>query len=127
MIYVADDPGVSAGMAEQDSRGFAIMSDLPMLEPASGDEAYTLVQTAFELSEQTGTPVFIRLVTANGQFFGAGGGPTTTMPGLSLGEPVLIHDIDRFTKAGAAICMAQHRDLIARLEQRRRDGSPSTG
>jgi indolepyruvate ferredoxin oxidoreductase alpha subunit len=29
---------------------------------------------------------------------------------------VLTHDIDRFTKAGAAICMGQHRDLLARLE-----------
>ena len=35
VIYVADDPGVSAGMAEQDSRGFALMSDLPMLDPVS--------------------------------------------------------------------------------------------
>jgi len=64
VVYVADDPGVSAGMAEQDSRGFAMMSDLPMLEPASVAEAYRLVQVAFELSERVGTPVFVRLVTA---------------------------------------------------------------
>ena len=51
VFYVADDPGVSAGMAEQDSRGFALMSHLPMLEPATPAEAYELVQTAFELSE----------------------------------------------------------------------------
>src|SRR5512143_3515493 len=44
VVYVADDPGVSAGMAEQDSRGFALMSDLPMLEPASVDEIYRLTQ-----------------------------------------------------------------------------------
>jgi indolepyruvate ferredoxin oxidoreductase alpha subunit len=29
---------------------------------------------------------------------------------------VLTHDINRFTKAGAEICLGQHRDLIARLE-----------
>ncbi|RLE35093.1 hypothetical protein DRJ24_03025, partial [Candidatus Acetothermia bacterium] len=28
VVYVADDPGASAGMAEQDTRGFAIISDL---------------------------------------------------------------------------------------------------
>lgn len=67
VIYVADDPGVSAGMAEQDSRGFARMSDLPMLEPASVAEAYRLVQVAFELSERAGTPVFVRLVTGIAQ------------------------------------------------------------
>ena len=64
VIYVADDPGVSAGMAEQDSRGFALMSDLPMLEPASVAETYRLIQVAFDLSERTGSPVFVRLVTS---------------------------------------------------------------
>ena len=64
VIYVADDPGVSAGMCEQDSRGFALMADLPMLEPSSVDETYHITQFAFELSEKTKTPVFIRLTTA---------------------------------------------------------------
>ena len=62
VIYVADDSGVSAGMCEQDSRLYAAMFDLPMLEPASVAETYKLVQVAFDLSEQTGSPVFVRLV-----------------------------------------------------------------
>lgn len=115
VIYVADDPGVSAGMAEQDSRGFALMSDLPMLEPASVAETYRSVQVAFELSERTGTPVFIRLVTAI----------ANSHAPVEVEEPVpppereviLGRDITRYTKAGAAISMAQHRDLIARLER----------
>jgi indolepyruvate ferredoxin oxidoreductase alpha subunit len=122
VIYVADDPGVSAGMAEQDSRGFALMSDLPMLDPSSVQDAYHLTRMAFDLSEATGTPVFIRLVTAN-----AGSRavieidddprPDGVPPAR---EPVLLREINRFTKAGAAICMAQHRDLIARLERAER-------
>ena len=40
VIYVADDPGANAGMVEQDSRGFALMSDLPMLDPVSVQDAY---------------------------------------------------------------------------------------
>jgi len=115
VIYVADDPGVSAGMAEQDSRGFALMSDLPMLEPASVAETYKLVQDAFELSEETGSPVFLRLVTAIAQSKAA----------VPVEEPVppperevkLVRDIIKFTKAGAAICQRQHQDLIARLEK----------
>jgi len=115
VIYVADDPGVSAGMAEQDSRGFARMSDLPMLEPAAVAEAYQLVQVAFELSERVGTPVFVRLVTGIAQSRAA----------VKVEEPVphpereakLVRDITRFTKAGSAICKRQHRDLIARLER----------
>ncbi len=115
VIYVADDPGVNAGMAEQDSRGFALMADLPMFEPSSPVETYRLIQDAFELSEQVGTPVFIRLVTAVAN-------SKTVVDVEEYGPPPqrdaqLIRDINRFTKAGAAICMAQHRDLIVRLEQ----------
>ena len=48
VVFVADDPGVSAGMCEQDSRGFALMSDLPILEPATVAEAYEIMPFAFD-------------------------------------------------------------------------------
>ncbi len=115
VIYVADDPGVSAGMAEQDSRGFALMSDLPMLEPSSAAEAYRLVQAAFEISEQTGTPVFVRSVTAIAQSKAVVQVEEPIPPAER--EPVLLRDIAKFTKAGSAICKQQHHDLIARLEK----------
>jgi indolepyruvate ferredoxin oxidoreductase alpha subunit len=115
VIYVADDSGVSAGMCEQDSRGYAIMFDLPMLEPASVAETYRLIQVAFDLSEQTGSPVFLRLVTTIANAHAA----------VEIEEPlpsaerevILERDITKYTKAGAVICMNQHRDVIARLEK----------
>jgi indolepyruvate ferredoxin oxidoreductase, alpha subunit len=116
VIYVADDPGVSAGMAEQDSRGFALMSDLPMLEPASPAEAYRLTKTAFEISERAGTPVFVRLVTSVASS-SAAVDVDDSYAGPPERKPVLLHDINRFTKAGSIICMNQHRDLITRLEK----------
>lgn len=115
VVYVADDPGVSAGMCEQDSRGFALMSDMPMLEPASVEETYRVSQAAFELSQRTGTPVFIRLVTALANSHAAI--EIEELEPLPEQEPLLEKDIGRYTKAGAAICMAQHRDLIDRLER----------
>ncbi|HHN93353.1 MAG TPA: hypothetical protein ENK17_01165, partial [Anaerolineae bacterium] len=115
VIYVADDPGVSAGMAEQDTRGYALMSDLPLLEPSSVAEAYRLIQTAFELSERVGTPVFFRLVTALSQ--SKSPVEVAPPPPPPEREPRLVRDITRFTKAGAAICQQQHRDLLARLER----------
>jgi indolepyruvate ferredoxin oxidoreductase alpha subunit len=117
VIYVADDPGVSAGMAEQDSRGFALMSDLPMLDPASVQDAYHLTRMAFELSEAVGTPVLVRLVTANSGSLAVVEIDDDPRPGgvPPAREPQLLRDINRFTKAGSAICIAQHRDLIARL------------
>ena len=116
VIYVADDPGVSAGMAEQDSRGFALISDLPMLEPSSAAEAYDMIQVAFDLSERTGTPVFVRMVTAVANSH-AVVQVTDPPPPPPDREPILEWDIARYTKAGSAICKDQHRGLIARLAQ----------
>jgi len=115
VVYVADDPGTNAGMCEQDSRGYALMSDLPMLEPSSVAEAYQLTQTAFELSEQIGGPVFIRLVTSLANSRSAIEVEDPRAP--SDREALLDRDITKYTKAGAAICAAQHQDLIVRLEK----------
>ncbi len=116
VIYVADDPGANAGMVEQDSRGFARMSDLPMLDPVTVQDAYDLTRAAFDLSEAIGSPVFVRLVTANASSFSMVELPDEP-PAWPERQPVLIRDINKFTKAGAVIAMAQHRDVIARLEK----------
>lgn len=113
VIYVADDPGTNAGMCEQDSRGFALMSDMPMLEPASIEEAISLTTYAFELSEAIKGPVFVRLTTPLANGFASVEIPEPAP--VSQADALLIHDINRFTKAGAVICMTQHRDLIKRL------------
>ena len=115
VIYVADDPGVSAGMAEQDSRGFALMSDLPMLEPSSVAQAYEMVQVAFDLSERTQSPVFLRLVMSIANSHAPVRVEEPAPPPQR--EPILEKDIAKYTKAGSAICLAQHRELIARLEK----------
>jgi len=114
VIYVADDPGANAGMCEQDSRGFALMSDMPMLEPKSVAEAYWLTQFAFELSEQIKGPVFLRSVTAiaDSQAEVEIEDPAP----VSQNPPLLVRDIARYTKAGSLIAMTQHRQLIERLE-----------
>jgi indolepyruvate ferredoxin oxidoreductase alpha subunit len=118
VIYVADDPGANAGMVEQDSRGFALMSDLPMLDPVSVQDAYDLTHIAFDLSEAIGSPVFVRLVTANSSSFSVVELPDEP-PVWPERQPLLIRDINKFTKAGAVIAMTQHRDVIARLEKAR--------
>ena len=116
VVYVADDPGVTAGMCEQDTEGFALMSDMPMLEPCSVAETYELTKFAFELSEQIGGPVFVRLVTNNSQSHACIEIEERILPPES--QPLPVRDTAKFTKAGAAICMTQHRDLIARLAKR---------
>lgn len=115
VIYVADDPGAHAGMVEQDSRGYARMMDLPMLEPTTVAEAYEIMPLAFDLSERAGSPVFVRSVTAIANSHAPVAVEEPVPP--EDREPILERDITRYTKAGSAIALAQHRDVIARLAQ----------
>ena len=63
VVLVADDPGPISSQTEQDTRTFAAFSKVPILDPSSAEEAYAMVQEAFELSEKYGTPVFLRPTT----------------------------------------------------------------
>lgn len=114
VIYVTDDPGATTGMCEQDSRGFALMSDMVMLEPDSVKQSYEMIQTAFEISESIGSPVFVRSVTNVAQAHAPLEIEKRAMPSS---KTVLIRDIQRFTKAGSVIATNQHKRLIASLEK----------
>ncbi len=63
VILVADDPGPISSQTEQDTRTFAEFSKLPCFDPSSAQEAYDMVQEAFEYSEKYKTPVFLRPTT----------------------------------------------------------------
>ena len=63
VILVADDPGPISSQTEQDTRHFASFSKVPCLDPSSPEEAYRMIQYAFELSEEYHTPVFLRPTT----------------------------------------------------------------
>ena len=63
VVMVADDPGPISSQTEQDTRTFAQFAKVPVFDPSSVGEAYTMVQEAFELSERLGSPVFLRATT----------------------------------------------------------------
>ena len=63
VILVADDPGPISSQTEQDTRHFASFSKLPCFDPSSVQEAYDMIQTAFEFSEKYHTPVLFRPTT----------------------------------------------------------------
>lgn len=114
VIYVTDDPGVTTGMCEQDSRGFALMSDMVVLEPASVQESYDMMPFAFELSEAIESPVFVRSVTNVSQSHAVAEMGERTMPS---GDIILEKNINKYTKAGAVIATNQHIRLIKSLEK----------
>ena len=63
VIMVADDPGPISSQTEQDTRHFASFSKLPCFDPSSVQEAYDMIQDAFEYSEKYHTPVLFRPTT----------------------------------------------------------------
>jgi len=105
VIYVADDPSCHSGMEEQDSRFYANLSLLPMLEPSSPQEAKDATVAAFNLSEELKVPIIIRMTTrvshsaANVTF-----GPIKKVPR----RPSFKKDLSRHTRASPIWCMEQH-------------------
>lgn len=63
VIVVADDPGPISSQTEQDTRHFGKFAKLPVFDPSTPEEAYTMVADAFSFSEKYGTPVILRPTT----------------------------------------------------------------
>lgn len=63
VVAVADDPFMYSSQNEQDSRYYAKLSSLPMIEPSSVQEAKDMTRYAFYLSESLGMPVILRTTT----------------------------------------------------------------
>jgi indolepyruvate ferredoxin oxidoreductase, alpha subunit len=63
IVVAADDPSMHSSQNEQDSRFFGKFSFVPVYEPANQQEAYNMIFDAFELSEESGIPVLVRITT----------------------------------------------------------------
>ncbi|PIU15886.1 indolepyruvate ferredoxin oxidoreductase subunit alpha [bacterium (Candidatus Gribaldobacteria) CG08_land_8_20_14_0_20_39_15] len=64
VIVVADDPSCySSAQSEENSRGFAQLAHIPILEPADVQECFDFTKLAFEISEKFKIPVMVRLTT----------------------------------------------------------------
>ena len=63
VIVSADDPSLFSSQNEQDNRYYAKLAGLPMLEPATPEEAKAMTLAAFALSEELKVPVLLRTTT----------------------------------------------------------------
>jgi indolepyruvate ferredoxin oxidoreductase alpha subunit len=63
VLVLCDDPSALSSTNEQDSRPIAKWADLPLLEPATFQEAKDMTKWAFELSEEIKNVCLIRSVT----------------------------------------------------------------
>ena len=63
VVLVADDPSVFSSQNEQDTRNYARLANMPLLEPSNPQEVKDLVDYGFELSEELEIPVIVRTTT----------------------------------------------------------------
>lgn len=63
IVVSADDPSMHSSQNEQDSRVYGKFALLPILEPANQQDAYDMVHYGFDMSEQLGVPVLMRITT----------------------------------------------------------------
>ncbi len=63
VVLVADDPGPISSQTEQDTRTFAAFAKAPVFDPSDPQEAYDMIQAAFDFSEKYQTPVILRPTT----------------------------------------------------------------
>lgn len=106
VLVPCDDPGALSSANEGESRHFARMVEIPLLEPGDFQEAKDMVKWAFELSEEIRNLVMVRSVTrlshASGEvilgelpqtearaFFKHGGNILDPMEGAVVNMPVI--------------------------------------
>jgi indolepyruvate ferredoxin oxidoreductase alpha subunit len=60
VILLGDDPGAYGSQNDQDTRPLAHILEMPIFEPASPAEGYTMIREAFTVSEEFNTAVIVR-------------------------------------------------------------------
>ncbi|MCX8118904.1 MAG: thiamine pyrophosphate-dependent enzyme [Desulfobacterota bacterium] len=113
VIVVADDPAGISSSNEEDSRLFAKIGDLPLLEPSHAQEAKEMAKAAFALSEDLELPVLIRSVTRVSHARG-----NVTLDELPLSHPKPRFDLSRPRLAFPPL--PNHKLLHEKLKRTRR-------
>jgi len=63
VVILGDDPGANSSQNEQDNRHYARLACLPMIEPATAAEAYSMFLEALRLARAKRTAVILRMTT----------------------------------------------------------------
>lgn len=114
VVAFADDPnGWSSAQSEQDSRCYARLAHMPMLEPSDSQECIDFVKIAFDMSEKFKIPVFVRVTTR----------VSHTRSIVELGRIVkgdrkakFVKDLERYYNLPPKI-IKMHEDIVAKVEK----------
>jgi indolepyruvate ferredoxin oxidoreductase alpha subunit len=121
VLIVADDPGPISSQTEQDTRQYAAFAKVPIFDPSTPEEAFAMVQDAFDLSERHGTPVVVRPTTR--VCHGTAPleiEPLERGPVAKKGLPYTPHEISGFERGSRWVVFPRrafngHREILERL------------
>ena len=113
VIVTADDPECYSSQNEQDNRFYALLSNLPCLEPSDPQEAKEMVVAAVELSERLGLPVLLRTTTRVNHTRGPVSYGQIVKPNLK-GE--FVRDMKRMVMV-PAFARPQHASLLEKMKE----------
>ncbi|MHA1970382.1 MAG: thiamine pyrophosphate-dependent enzyme, partial [Candidatus Thorarchaeota archaeon] len=115
VIVVADDPSMWSSQNENDSRYYALMGNMPMMEPSDPIEAKSMLLEAYDFSEQFELPVLFRTTTrVNHTRAPVEFGPIPTLPDKVVFEK----DPFRFVPI-PSVARVQHPWLLDQIEKAR--------
>jgi len=113
VLVTADDPNCYSSQNEQDNRYYALLANLPMLEPSNSQEAKDMVGYAIEISEKLELPCILRTTTR----------VSHTRGPVTLGKIVkpnlkgkFIRDVKRFVMVPAN-ARIQHKVLLRKMSE----------
>ncbi len=113
VILLGDDPGGYGSQNDQDSRSLAPFLEMPMMEPASPSEGFSMMREAFRISERYHTAVIIRETRSFSQQFDSVCIPDESYREANLG---LAREPWRFVPVPLNV-VEKHRELHQRIEE----------
>ena len=113
VLVCSDDVGAVSSPTEQDTRIYAKLFHIPMLEPSDSQEAKDFIPLAYEISEQFDCPVLLR--TTNGVSHSMGivdQGERT-----DFNKPAFEKSSPKFRPQGGVHPTVMHKNVHERLDQ----------
>jgi len=117
VIIAADDPSCwSSGQTEENSRAFAYLGHIPILEPSDAQEAKDFVKLGFEISEKFNIPVIVRTTTRVAhQRMPVEINPKLQIPN-SKKKGIFIKDVKRFATMPPRV-LEMKQELLEKIEK----------
>lgn len=113
VILTADDPSMYSSQNEQDTRYYARLANLPLLEPSSPQEIKDFMIEAFQISEAFQIPVLVRTTTRISHMRGIVKlGPVEKRPEKGFFQK----DPQRFVPVPAT-ARIMHQNLVQKMEK----------